>query len=155
MVGFTQDEQHDEQHQQQHQRHRQARAAQAGADQDHHSRERSLVQRGDLQRRHDCRSGLKNCTKVLTPAQNSDTLLLVMNNTMTTYNTIELNVDETIVLVTYAIRWNGRVRVIDVQGVGTTPKDDVDWVKGQIGNVARMIERRLEQEQLEPNFDEI
>ena len=78
-----------------------------------------------------------------------------MNNTMTTYNTIELNVDETIVLVTYAIRWNGRVRVIDVQGVGTTPKDDVDWVKGQIGNVARMIERRLEQEQLEPNFDEI
>jgi len=56
MVGFIQDEQHDEQHQQQHQRHRQARAAQAGADQDHHSRERSLVQRGDLQRRHDCRS---------------------------------------------------------------------------------------------------
>ena len=74
---------------------------------------------------------------------------------MTTYNTIELNVDETIVLVSYLIAWNGRVIVMDVQGVGTTPKDDVDWVKGQIGNVVRMIERELEQERLEPNFEEI
>ncbi len=78
-----------------------------------------------------------------------------MKNTMTTYNTIELNIDETIVLVSYTTLWNGRVFVMGVQGVGTTPKDDVDWVRGQIGNVARMIERQLEQERLEPNFDEI
>ena len=74
---------------------------------------------------------------------------------MTTYNTIELNVDETIVLVTYTILWNGRVFVMGVKGVGTTPIDDVDWVRGQIGHVARMIEKELEQERLEPNFDEI
>jgi len=73
----------------------------------------------------------------------------------TTYNTIELNVDETTVLVSYRTRANGGVTVMRVQPVGDVTADDLAWVLGQLDIVERMIEKELDMEKLEPNFDEI
>jgi len=78
-----------------------------------------------------------------------------MNNTMTTYNTIELNVDETLVLVSYRTNNNGTVNVMGVQPVGDVTADDLAWVLNQLDIVERMIEKELDMEKLEPNFDEI
>ena len=71
-------------------------------------------------------------------------------------STLELEIDETVVLVTYHVDLLGRVKVLGILPASTaTPESDLEWVRGQEERIAGLISSELERERLQPNFDEI
>jgi len=71
-------------------------------------------------------------------------------------STLELEIDETVVLVTYHVDLLGRVKVLGILPASTaTPESDLEWVRSQEEHIARLITKELEADRPQPNFEEI
>lgn len=71
-------------------------------------------------------------------------------------STLELWVDETMVLVTYHVDLLGRVKILGIlPAFEETPESDLEWVRGQSERIVRLITKELEADRPEPNFEEI